>query len=227
MYKHGESVATNVVSDKNNSFLQQTADYLKAHPNKTLTISGYYRESEKDIKQGFFENIGLARAAALRARLVEMGVSENRISLDYKMLNTDDLSESAMFVITEKTGSAPASFTFTNMSFTDANFESGSAVFRPSEQFQLYSDSLKQYFVANPNKSMTIIGHTDSDGDEKSNYALGKARAAAVKQWLLQNTILRDGKRISTDSKGETAPVAPNDTPEGKLKNRRVNIRIE
>jgi len=76
-----------------------------------------------------------------------------------------------------------------------------------------------------------IIGHTDSKGSESYNLELSKKRAESVKQWLIDQAGI-DSKRIETIGRGENEPVAPNtnpdgsDNPEGRQKNRRVEIII-
>ncbi len=75
----------------------------------------------------------------------------------------------------------------------------------------------------NPAIRIKITGHTDSDGDESSNLALSKKRAAAVKTALAGQFGI-DAARMETDGKGESQPVSPNTTPEGKANNRRVEF---
>lgn len=70
---------------------------------------------------------------------------------------------------------------------------------------------------------IAIVGHTDSDGDEAFNQELSEKRAASVKRHLVE-TYGIDPSRLDTDGFGESAPVAPNDTPEGKQQNRRVEL---
>ncbi len=68
-----------------------------------------------------------------------------------------------------------------------------------------------------------IIGHTDSDGKDADNLSLSKRRAAAVKK-ILETDYGIEGSRMQTDGKGESAPVVPNTTKEGKAQNRRVEF---
>jgi outer membrane protein OmpA-like peptidoglycan-associated protein len=68
-----------------------------------------------------------------------------------------------------------------------------------------------------------IVGHTDSDGDEADNLRLSRERSLAVKNTLVQSYGL-DPAVLSTDGKGESQPVAKNDTREGKAQNRRVEF---
>ena len=75
----------------------------------------------------------------------------------------------------------------------------------------------------NPDVKVKIIGHTDSDGDDKSNADLSKRRAASVKSFLANNFNI-DEARITTDGKGESEPVAPNDNATNKSLNRRVEF---
>lgn len=70
---------------------------------------------------------------------------------------------------------------------------------------------------------LSIEGHTDSDGDDAHNMTLSENRAAAVRSHLIENFGI-DGSRLESKGYGETAPVAPNETPEGKQENRRVEL---
>lgn len=70
---------------------------------------------------------------------------------------------------------------------------------------------------------VTIIGHTDSDGDEAKNLELSKKRAEAVKQFLVKEFGI-EANRMTTDGKGENQPSDSNTTPEGKANNRRVEF---
>lgn len=75
----------------------------------------------------------------------------------------------------------------------------------------------------NSEVKVKIIGHTDSDGDDKSNMDLSKRRAAAVKA-VLSKEFNIDAARMETDGKGESQPADKNDTPTGKANNRRVEF---
>jgi OmpA-OmpF porin, OOP family len=75
----------------------------------------------------------------------------------------------------------------------------------------------------NPTVKIKIVGHTDSDGDDKSNLDLSKRRAASVKDALVKSFSI-DAARIETDGKGESVPVAPNTSSVNKALNRRVEF---
>lgn len=75
----------------------------------------------------------------------------------------------------------------------------------------------------NATVKVRIIGHTDADGEDAKNLDLSKRRAASVKN-ALQTEFGIEAARMETDGKGESQPVAPNTTAEGKANNRRVEF---
>ena len=79
--------------------------------------------------------------------------------------------------------------------------------------------------VLNENESVKIkiVGHTDSDGDDKANMELSKKRAASVKVALTKEFGIAEN-RIETDGMGEKQPVTNNSTAEAKANNRRVEF---
>jgi OmpA-OmpF porin, OOP family len=82
---------------------------------------------------------------------------------------------------------------------------------------------IAQVLTENPDVKIQIVGHTDSDGADAANLDLSKRRAASVKAELTK-TFGIDASRIETDGKGESQPIAPNDTPSNKALNRRVEF---
>lgn len=97
--------------------------------------------------------------------------------------------------------------------------------------FDVNSDKLKpesaatikeiaQVLIDNPTIIITIVGHTDSDGDDASNLNLSKRRATSVKTELTRVYGI-DSSRMDTDGKGESQPLAANENALNKAKNRR------
>ena len=80
--------------------------------------------------------------------------------------------------------------------------------------------------------AVTIEGHTDAKGSETYNQKLSERRAESVKNWLVAREGLRDVS-FTTRGLGATKPVASNrkpdgnDDPEGRQKNRRVEIVVK
>jgi len=73
--------------------------------------------------------------------------------------------------------------------------------------------------------NLSVVGHTDSRGAADANQALSLARAQAVGDALVQLGI--DSSRVSAKGVGESNPIAENETPEGRAKNRRIAITVD
>lgn len=73
--------------------------------------------------------------------------------------------------------------------------------------------------------TVTLTGHTDNVGDSKTNEAFALRRAKNIRDLLIAKGVSR--KQIATKSMGERKPVATNDNPRGRYKNRRVEIRVK
>lgn len=78
---------------------------------------------------------------------------------------------------------------------------------------------------ANPKKRILIAGHTDNVGNASSNLKLSIARASAVRDWLTDASGIAP-TRFAIQGLGDSRPVATNDTPDGRAKNRRVEITL-
>lgn len=76
-----------------------------------------------------------------------------------------------------------------------------------------------------PSMKVDVSGHTDWIGTDAYNQALSERRATAVKDYLVRKGI--DAGRIRTYAYGESQPVAPNTTAEGRALNRRAEIRTK
>jgi outer membrane protein OmpA-like peptidoglycan-associated protein len=68
----------------------------------------------------------------------------------------------------------------------------------------------------------SVEGHTDSVGPDTYNDALSARRAAAVTDYLVNSGV--PGARLEAHGRGESAPVAPNGTSQGRQRNRRVEL---
>ena len=72
---------------------------------------------------------------------------------------------------------------------------------------------------------LEVAGHTDSTGSPQHNQALSERRASSVAQYLEAQGV--DSRRVMTVGAGETHPIAPNSTAEGRQANRRVELTLE
>ncbi|WPR75909.1 OmpA family protein [Algoriphagus sp. NG3] len=99
-------------------------------------------------------------------------------------------------------------------------FNSGSAVIKP-ESYAILKE-IADALNSESGKSVSIIGHTDSDGSAELNQRLSEERAAAV-MLALQNEF-GVNNAMETSGKGASDPIAENNTPTGKANNRRVEF---
>ena len=87
-------------------------------------------------------------------------------------------------------------------------------------------EKVANFMKAYPDKNVELEGHTDSIGTDEYNKKLSIRRAESVKKYLVEK-FGAPASRITTVGFGESKPVATNDTPEGRQKNRRVVALIE
>jgi outer membrane protein OmpA-like peptidoglycan-associated protein len=103
-------------------------------------------------------------------------------------------------------------------------FASGSSVVDPTYRpvLQKAKDAVDVF----PRSRIVIEGHTDSYGSDEANLALSRARAESVGAYLTAEFGVV-AYRISATGYGETRPIANNETPQGRARNRRIDLRIE
>jgi outer membrane protein OmpA-like peptidoglycan-associated protein len=75
-----------------------------------------------------------------------------------------------------------------------------------------------------PQTYVDIVGHTDSKGSSEFNKRLSEQRAQSVARYLEERRVTR--QRMLAEGMGEGAPIASNDTQEGRAMNRRVEIKL-
>ncbi len=100
-------------------------------------------------------------------------------------------------------------------------FDTGKSTIRPESFDQL--DKVVEYLAHKPGAKVEISGHTDSVGNKAGNKSLSLERAKACVEYLVKKGIERS--RLSAVGHGDERPVASNDTPEGREKNRRIEAR--
>ena len=103
-------------------------------------------------------------------------------------------------------------------------------VFAKAKVTDLSKESIKEYSKElnsedNLDKDILIVGYTDAKGPKNLNATLSLRRAIAVRDQFIASSI--DPKRITIDGHGENAPIASNDTAEGREKNRRVVVILQ
>jgi type VI secretion system protein ImpK len=109
---------------------------------------------------------------------------------------------------------------------------------RISDAFASGSDRIKKDFIPmlvkiarelqSDTSRILVVGHTDSkpifSARFPSNWHLSQARAKNVADILTSSAFLQD--RVRFEGRADTEPIAPNDTPENRARNRRIDIRV-
>ena len=104
----------------------------------------------------------------------------------------------------------------------DVLFDLNKFTLRPEAREKLAK--LSGIVLGNPGLVLTIEGHTDATGSDEYNQKLSEDRAGAVRDYLVEQKIAPES--ITSRGFGKTKPVSPNDTPDGRQKNRRVEIVV-
>ena len=211
------------------------ANHLKSNENRSLNLVGNYYSSEKPKGD---TNLGLARAEAIKAELEKLGAPEGSITTSSQKLSSvqtgDLIYEPVSFEFMEKKTSevidaAPAlTEPKGEVSVLDPytlRFQTGVSKLTMTPELRSYLDRALAYLKENPGTTLMVTGHTDDEGGAAGNMKLSKDRAAKVRRFLRNNGV--GSKQVNYQGKGETSPIAPNTSEDGKRLNRRVEIVIQ
>jgi outer membrane protein OmpA-like peptidoglycan-associated protein len=104
----------------------------------------------------------------------------------------------------------------------DVSFDTGRADIKSN--FRPVLERFAATLQENPSTTVTIIGHTDSTGNDSVNQPLSVDRAAHTRDYLASRGV--SPNRIMIDGRGEREPIASNDDASGRARNRRVEIYV-
>ncbi|BAO75367.1 OmpA family protein [Winogradskyella sp. PG-2] len=222
-----EPIATGVTSE-----VARLKDYLLANPLKDIDITGYYRSDETN--NSAYPNLGLARANAVKNYLISQGVPSKQIDTHGQLnddINPDDAS--TLFgplkfgIVTFEEGATDevleAACEAIRKNPLVLYFKTGEAqISLTAKQRQMIADMSRCFDKLGV--KVQVTGHTDNTGDADNNVVLGQQRADFAKSYLVRNGIL--DSNVEASSKGQTVPIADNNTEEGRTKNRRTVITI-
>lgn len=158
-----------------------------------------------------------------RLNLATPGFAEKKKRVAYYLL--DDFSVTPVEI---KKTPPPAASIATDLkkkksyTFKNVNFETGRWDLLPEALPEL--DVLVVFLKENPKVRVEIGGHTDDVGKDEDNRILSENRAKSVRNYLTSKGIAP--ARLAFRGYGESQPVAGNDSPEGRLANRRVECKI-
>lgn len=210
--------------------LQAVADHLKANPNRTLTLTGRYRAAETNDTP--YPDLGIARANSLKNKLIELGAPAGQFELK------SELDDDLLFLSNVMVGGVDYGFTEAadnsdrlaqirsrlNANPLTVYFETNASSLNFSAEQRSYIADLVYYLDNVPGAGLQVIGHTDNRGDRRYNASLSRRRAEFVQDYLDRNGIT--DTRTTTVGRGIEAPIATNDTEEGRRLNRRVEVRL-
>ena len=163
--------------------------------------------------EGQFE-IFLKGGETYLIKLKSIGEAKNYNSFEIPVLgNNESYGKTVLTIQFEQ----PKIFTLDNV-----EFEFGKSSLTEESYTEL--EELTEYMKLKEDLVIEIAGHTDNVGDEESNLKLSEARAAAVRDYLISQGI--SAERILAKGYGESQPIAPNTTTEGRQRNRRTEVRI-
>jgi len=108
------------------------------------------------------------------------------------------------------------------VNMSDVLFDTGSYTLKTGAREKLAK--ISGILLAHPGLTLQIEGHTDSVGSDEFNQQLSEQRAGSVRDFLAEQGVAVSS--ITAKGFGKTQPVATNDTPEGRQKNRRVEIVV-
>lgn len=155
----------------------------------------------------------------------QVGTVQTQVSAhDTKLAELDQTSREALERATAAGKLAEGKFVYAMVLSDDAvKFPVDKAALSPEAQARLteFAERLKG---ENKNVYLEIQGHTDSTGAPGYNEQLGEHRAEAVRKYLNRQGVALN--RMATISYGQEAPVAPNDTRDGRAQNRRVVVVV-
>jgi len=204
----GEVITNDLWPDKKGQILSEQND------SKSLLLVGPYFGDETEAD-------GIARAEKVKALFTEVPAEDiytsARYADDCEATKTNMLHELRYKWVTRNDDVVE----YLDKIYIFYEYDSDKEV--TNENVLAYFDKLSNFLKSSGDK-IVLTGHSSSEGDEEYNEDLGLKRAEEYKAHLVSLGV--SPEKITTASKGETEPIASNDTEEGRAKNRRVEIQI-
>lgn len=203
------------------------ANYLYNNYQLNISIYGFYALDEKIPFKS--ENLGLERANSLKKIFTEKLIDSSRIqtyqgknNITFNKSNSTENALKLLFTKRNKHIIDSIEFEISNktlhLSFNENN------EITDKKLINEYLHLLTNFIKINTVKELIITGHTDNDGYFQNNVIKGLNWANTVKEYFFINGLKTI--KITTNSKGESDPIANKFTEEGKAKNRRIELKI-
>lgn len=207
----------------NEGYDQYSRDVLDSRTDDNiLEIVGLYFE-EETAPDGY-ENMGLARASLTRD-LIASDLPDERVNLRSRLVDERAGVRDGFFDAVEfRWLEAEEKIAATVEELPDRRiirfpFNSTEKEYDPSvdEYLDKLAERLKE-----TGETVRLVGHTDNVGGDEANMVLSDRRAKVIRDILRNKGVAAD--QITTEAKGESQPVASNETEAGRYDNRRVEI---
>lgn len=191
-------------------------------------------DNPKELSGDNYFNKWIHYAIAVKGGQIKIYANQNRVlsvpEVEFKatyLLVSGDYSDGKPMAFKNFKLAAGGNQNLIDKAFTDGkyishgiNFDVNKSTIKPTSMGEL--NAIAKILKDNPSLKFEVGGHTDADGDDVGNLKLSEARANTVKTILAGMGI--DGNRLTVKGYGETKPIAPNTTFEGKAENRRVEF---
>jgi len=219
------STETKPLSQKN-VFPPQVLEDVKSNPNSNYLITSFYQQDEKN--EGLFSNQGLMKANVLKSYLIEQGANPAHIGIASKMVKTSgELDEKfSIQKVNELDRAGVADYKIL--------FEHNPIILYFDEETDLKNLNADQrvdfldlvtYMDLDPSITLRVSGHSDESGEKEKDIYLSKERATYIKEYLIINGL--SSNRLKLEAFGSDKPLGNNSTPQGKARNRRVEVSID
>ena len=211
-----------VIRPESYQTLDNVAAVLAEYGDTKIEIAGH---SDDTGGEQYNKNLALYRAEAVKDYIVNKGISaDNVLAVGY---------EYDYPIATNKTEEGRAKNRRIELKILESGsikegvlgcvgFATGKASINSYSEACL--DMLAELLLDNPAVKIEIAAYTDNVGNENNNLTLSQKRAQAVVDYLIEKGI--DPTVLQAKGYGEANPIAPNDTKEGREKNRRIEIKI-
>ncbi len=208
----------NSIASTNLGYDEYRARILEGYKDgQILQITGDYYEGET-APEGF-DNMGIARAAAIR-NLLAPDIPADKIILKSNLVSAASTDKYFSGHSYQWVSEQPKSVEVLD-DCTIIRFAFNSADGNLNAEILASLDKIAER-VRRTGEKITITGHTDNIGEDEANMRLGRKRAMDVRREFINRRVLRE--QIDPTSKGESQAIASNDSERGRAENRRVEV---
>ena len=185
--------------------------------NRVLEIKTYEFKDERGEQEG---DLAVARGTNIRQLFTEL--PENKVRFNTGVFG-DDCIKKRMYELVELRALRNSEKVKETSDGALIYFQSNSTEKIEDQDIEDYLNDVAQRLIQTKER-VRLTGHTDASGDAAQNLKLGQARANSIRGYLMNKGV--SSTQILASSKGEAAPIASNDTAEGREKNRRTELKI-